>query len=199
MKTPQRRRYWTIREETYLRQHYPKGGSAAIMAAFPDLTRKQINQKALKLGVRYQGPHLRPDFMPTNPDLVEHGKATRFPKGVMPANARPAGKRYVRNCKGTPYYFIRPKGERKTKPLHRHLWEQAHGQVLPGHVIRFRDGDTLNCTLDNLECITHAENARRNARTRSHATNRSIGHQAWAARQRSLRERLGLPVNTSTQ
>lgn len=46
--------------------------------------------------------------------------------------------------------------------LHRHNWEQKHGPLPPGHIVVFRDGNRDNCSDDNLELITLAENMRRN-------------------------------------
>ncbi len=47
------------------------------------------------------------------------------------------------------------------------VWEAANGQVPSGHVVRFRDGKARlreeEITLDTLECITRAENMRRNS------------------------------------
>ena len=53
-------------------------------------------------------------------------------------------------------------GSRSWRALHVILWEDAHGRVPPGHCLRFRDGDSLNVDLDNIELITRAENMRRN-------------------------------------
>lgn len=53
------------------------------------------------------------------------------------------------------------------KPVHRLVWIEAHGPVPAGHVVRFKDGMKTNVleriSLDRLECISLAENARRNA------------------------------------
>lgn len=43
------------------------------------------------------------------------------------------------------------------KALHRHTWEQHNGPIPKGHVISFKDGDSLNCDIDNLEMIAHRE------------------------------------------
>ena len=46
------------------------------------------------------------------------------------------------------------------------MWEQANGPTPPGHIIVFKPGsrtaDPEQITLDRLECISRAENARRN-------------------------------------
>lgn len=46
---------------------------------------------------------------------------------------------------------------------HRYIWEQAYGKVLKGHKVVFKDGDTLNCSLENLECISDRELRLRNS------------------------------------
>ncbi len=63
--------------------------------------------------------------------------------------------------KRTPYKYIRlTKG--KWDLYHRHLWKKHNGPIPAKHVIIFKDGNSLNCILENLDCITMAENARRN-------------------------------------
>ena len=47
-------------------------------------------------------------------------------------------------------------------PKHILIWKQANGPVPDGHNIVFRDGDTQNCVLENLECISNAELMHRN-------------------------------------
>lgn len=55
---------------------------------------------------------------------------------------------------------------RRWVPVHRTVWEAAHGPVPKGHVVRFKPGmktvDEALITLDRLELVTHAENMRRN-------------------------------------
>ena len=52
------------------------------------------------------------------------------------------------------------------KSIHRLVWEAAHGPVPAGHITIFKPGmKTLveaEITLDKVECISRAENARRN-------------------------------------
>jgi hypothetical protein len=47
--------------------------------------------------------------------------------------------------------------------LHRHIWEQANGPIPPKHIVSFIDGNRANCTIENLELITMADNCRRNS------------------------------------
>lgn len=54
-------------------------------------------------------------------------------------------------------------GNTKVWPLyHRYVWEQHKGAIPPKHIVTFRDKVRSNCTIDNLELISMAENAHRN-------------------------------------
>lgn len=61
---------------------------------------------------------------------------------------------------------------RRWVAVHRIVWEAAFGQIPRGHIVCFRPGKKTTVleevTFDRLECITRAENARRN-----HPRNRS--------------------------
>lgn len=51
------------------------------------------------------------------------------------------------------------------KLLHHKVWEDAGNPPVNTrtHALMFKDGDRSNCTIENLELITRAENARRNS------------------------------------
>ena len=51
---------------------------------------------------------------------------------------------------------------RRWVPVQRLVWEAANGKIPHGHIVRFKNGDKLDNRLENLECISKAENARRN-------------------------------------
>ena len=38
--------------------------------------------------------------------------------------------------------------------MHRVVWEQHHGPIPPKHVVRFKDGNTMNWDISNLEMIS---------------------------------------------
>lgn len=59
-------------------------------------------------------------------------------------------------------YIMTASNVRVRRP--KYVWEQAHGELPPGHVIWHIDGDHHNDALDNLEVITRAEMAQRNRR-----------------------------------
>lgn len=44
-----------------------------------------------------------------------------------------------------------------------YLWQQHHGEIPPNHMIIFKDKNSENCVIENLEMITMKENAKRNS------------------------------------
>lgn len=51
---------------------------------------------------------------------------------------------------------------RRWKSVHMILWEELRSPVPPGQLVVFRDRNTANIQIDNLELITRAENMRLN-------------------------------------
>jgi hypothetical protein len=49
------------------------------------------------------------------------------------------------------------------RPVHVEMWTAENGPVPPDHICVFRDGDHLNLTIDNIECISRQEHMRRNS------------------------------------
>ena len=91
---------------------------------------------------------------------------TTFKKGNLPPNTKYDGcirihKEKYRNGKAVNYLWIRI-SKAKWKMLHVFIWELANGPVPKSHIIVFRDRNTMNIALYNLECISKAENATRN-------------------------------------
>jgi hypothetical protein len=90
------------------------------------------------------------------------GMATRFKKGHIPKNTLHDGAISLRtDNRGVMNYHIRV-GLGKWEYLSRYIWRQHNGAIPEGCVITYKDGDTLNCVIDNLEMITRGENAGRN-------------------------------------
>lgn len=90
-----------------------------------------------------------------SPEMIERTKATRFKKGDLPRNTLYDGAITIRKHKktGIPYKYIRI-GLAKWVSYHRYLWEQAYGKIPKGTNIQFKDGNTLNCVLENLYAVT---------------------------------------------
>lgn len=100
-------------------------------------------------------------------DAGGRSEQTRFKKGSAPHNTLLPGQ--YRLCEGQ---LQRKTSEtpgpnyKRWTPVSRIVWESVHGLVPPGHIVVFKPGRktaTLELiTPDALECITRADNARRN-------------------------------------
>jgi hypothetical protein len=87
---------------------------------------------------------------------------TQFKKGNLPTNTKHDGAITLRHDKSKKcYYFIRL-SKAKWIPLHVKIYQDAYGPIPKNHIIVFKDRNTLNVTLENLECISRKENMLRN-------------------------------------
>lgn len=89
-------------------------------------------------------------------------RETQFKKGVRPHTWRPLG--HERMCDGYLQRKVQDTGYTPDdyRPVHRLMWEEAHGPIPPGQVVVFKDGNRKHIALDNLELITRQELQRRN-------------------------------------
>lgn len=93
---------------------------------------------------------------------------TRFRAGNRPQTWVPIGSRRV-NSDGVLDRKITDTGyaPRDWRAVHRMVWEAAHGDVPPGHVVVFRPGRRTtveaDITLDAVELVSRAELMRRNS------------------------------------
>lgn len=97
------------------------------------------------------------------------GKETRFKAGQMPHNTKQVGEyrinrdgmlqRKIGSAKGS--------NSKRWRGVHELVWIAVHGPVPAGHICVFKPGmrtTELNAiTADKVECITFAENMRRNS------------------------------------
>lgn len=98
------------------------------------------------------------EFM--GPEAIERTCATRFKKGRKPVNEMPVGS-IVENAYG---YLLRKRSMEGTQWerwefLHRAVWEEHNGPLPDGMMVTFKDGNKLNCGIDNLMLVTRGENA----------------------------------------
>lgn len=107
-------------------------------------------------------------------EMIRRTKATRFKVGDRIHNEEYDGALSFRLDKtGRPYVFIRL-AKAKWALLQVYVWECTYGPIPPGHVIAFKDGNSMDCTLENLKLLTRKENMLRN----SASTNLSDGYVA---------------------
>ena len=92
----------------------------------------------------------------------------RYKAGHMPANVAPLGAEHRQTNN---FIKVKVSDERHTgngsranwKSKGQHEWEKAHGPMPEGCMIIFRDGDDSNYSVDNLVCVTKAQNETMNA------------------------------------
>lgn len=82
-------------------------------------------------------------------------KRNRFKRGDEPWNKELEFAEKIREKNGKPYWFIKYRGNWHQK--HLWLWRQVNGNISDGFIIVFRNGDTLDCRIENLEEITRGE------------------------------------------
>ncbi len=182
------RKPWTPIEIETLAQLYPDTRTADLAALLgrPVLT---VYAKAKNLGLRKSETFLespaagrlrRGDqigrktqfgagHVPANKGLRRPGYApgrmaeTQFKEGEKPHTWRPIGTERLadgylqRKMTDTGY------PPRDWQPVHRLLWEDAHGPIPPDHVVIFLDGDRSNVALSNLSLASRSELGRLNS------------------------------------
>lgn len=164
---------WTDEEIAFLKSNYKKRQYKEIAGAL-GLTRSHILNKLRSLGLRlpereYSKRMKQSQFskgaLPWNKNLRGYmGKnKTSFKKGNLPANTLYDGAVTIRidNDTGISYKWIRL-GQNKWRELHRHIWEKRYGKVPKGFVLRFKDGNSMNVTLNNIELISRSAHLKKN-------------------------------------
>jgi hypothetical protein len=97
-----------------------------------------------------------------NDEQKEKCSHTFFKPGHLPHNTKQDGVITERRDKrGIPQLFIRI-ALGKWQYYKCYIYEQHYVPLQKGDVIRFVDGNTLNCSIGNLEKITQAENLKLN-------------------------------------
>lgn len=98
-----------------------------------------------------------------SPELYEKCKVSMWKPGNIPQNWKPNESVVQRIDKtGRVYKYYKVKNSHWIL-YHHKVWNDHHGPIPSKHIITFKDGNTLNCDISNLELITMAENAIRNS------------------------------------
>lgn len=172
-------RKWTKEEEEFLIKNYSK-------MDYPELKNNLIRTRdAIKMKVQSL---CRLGVIPKS-EMFKKLIESQFKKGHVPANKGVKGIYYSGCEKGwfkkggnppntlydgavrlrhghpernePPYLYIRV-AEGKWELLHRYNWVKAFGPIPEGFIVVFKNGDSLNCNIENLELISKKQNARRN-------------------------------------
>lgn len=158
---------WTEAEITKLKTMFPRGDIRDIAKAVGRSVRAcQI--KGTQLGLRKDKDAWviwTRDHGPL-PSTWGFGKEPgKYTRGRPSPKKKPIGSEFVTHDG----YVIVKVAETGTKnvdwvPKSRHVWEEHHGVTLTDDdVIAFKDGNRLNCNIDNLEHRTKAEHMQANS------------------------------------
>jgi HNH endonuclease len=185
-----KRKAWTPAQEEFVRQTFPHEPTKVLAIV---LKRKvtDVYAKAYQLGLHKSEAYMQA-YSELRDDLVrELGMASRFKKGHVPQNAgrktgtrgrsgetqfkpktRPHNFAEIGSLRVTSDGYLERKlhatGHRPVDwvPVHRIVWEAAHGPVPADHVVVFREGqrstELEQITVEVLELVSRAELMRRN-------------------------------------
>lgn len=164
---------WTIKEINWLRDNcykYTQKQASEILS----VPLFSIKNACHKYGIKFPKRGFKKGHKTWNKGKTHDvGHSTRFKKGNQPHNTRnDFDTRIEYEENGRPYKFIRV-SLGKWMPLHRYIWELHNGPAGKG-IIRFKDGNSLNCEIENLMLISRADNARLNALIRKPRTKKKL-------------------------
>lgn len=192
------RKLWTDSDKEFLIREFPNVDTQAL-ADKMDRTYSSISGMAYVMGLKKSEKYMKEVQERTVKNLTEKGKANRFKKGQRswnkgmkgvyfggretqfkpgqrPHNWKPLGSERITS---DGYIEFKYKDERKATSnymlKHRFIWEQVHGEIPEGYVLNFKDGDSLNCEIDNLMLVSMVENLKTNRFSDSAVAKRYLG------------------------
>lgn len=186
------RKPWTDQDIERLRTLYP-GSPTRDLAILFDRSIRSVYEKANQIGlkktreflasglagrldgVRGGATRFKPGQVPANKGLRRPGWApghmaeTQFKPGQMPHNTREVGEYRITADGYLQQKIGAAKGSnsKRWRGVHELVWIAANGPLPPGHIVVFKPGmrttELAAITLDKVECISWAENMRRNS------------------------------------
>ena len=144
------------------------------------------------------GTRFQPGQAPANKGIKGwqaggRAKETQFKPGNTPHTELPVGS-YRLDKQGTLQRKIgtaKGSNSKRWRGVHELVWVAAHGPVPPGHICVFKPGTRTNVleeiTLDRVECISFAENMRRNSYHNRYPKEIGLAIQARGALIRKIR------------
>lgn len=92
-----------------------------------------------------------------SPEAIAKIKNSQFKRGHLPHNTRADGMVSRRKDKSGRYYWYTRVAQGKWQMIHVLNWEAVNGKVPAGSVLVFKDGNTDNYQVENLELRTRKE------------------------------------------
>lgn len=181
-----KRRFWTVTELRAFAGLYPIMTNGALAARF-GRSYSAIKNLGQTLDLHKTKGHLlrHSRLRPGHPawcwnkgkrHAPEGSRATQFKKGQRSQRQRPVGAERV-GCDG---FEIKVAEPNVWMPKGRAVWTQHFGQIPAGMIVRFNDGNQLNCAPENLRLVTRAEHIRLNWKPRG-AARREPSPPTWTA------------------
>lgn len=184
------RKAWTKEENDYLRKHYADSTPEQLEAHL-GRSRPSIYQHAMSIGLkkspqyfkarvagrfvkdgRHQGQRFAPGMIPWNKGrkgwVAPGSEATRFKPGGKPMQTMPVGSYRITKDGSLQRKIGEEPGSnsKRWRSVAELVWVEVNGPVPPGHIVVFKRGMKTTAleeiTIDKVECISRAENARRN-------------------------------------
>jgi hypothetical protein len=173
------RGHWTKAELRTLRTLYPDTPTRSIAAAL-GRTANSVGQKARLIGVSKSAEFMASEFsgrvkpgnVPANKGthFVAGGRSaeTRFKKGSKPHTTLPVGSYRINGDGHLQRKVSEASGSnsKRWRGVAELVWCEANGPLPPKHIVVFKPGMKTTVleeiTLDRVECISLAENGRRN-------------------------------------
>lgn len=175
---------WTEEELQYLCEHYPDGNTGEI-AKHLGRTEGAVLQMAAKQGLRKSAEFIAATLCALGRQVSHTPKAianrfvkgqepfnkgknrtewmsaeaqekcmrTAFKDGNIPHNAYAAGTEIVRNGR----VYVKVPGRRRLMLKQHYVWQQHHGKIPQDYVVKFKDGDFMNCDISNLYIMSRAD------------------------------------------
>ena len=175
---------WTEEELLYLREHYPDDNTTEI-AKHLGRTESAVHQMAAKQGLRKSAEFIAKTLCALGRQVSHTQKAianrfvkgqepfnkgknrtewmseeahekclrTAFKDGNIPHNAYADGTEIVRDGR----VYIKVPGRRRLMLKQHYVWQQHHGKIPQDHVVKFKDGDFMNCDISNLYIMSRAD------------------------------------------
>lgn len=176
------RKPFTKKEDAYISRRIRHASIKAI-AREMGRTAQMVSVRAKELGFadlivqKALDSRIKPGTIPGNkgkrladymsPETIARTAASRFQKGHLPVNTKERDgvitirTDHAKRGGGHQYKWIRV-SLGQWVPYHKYRWEKYRGPIPRGYCLWFKDGNTLNVRLQNLELITRQENLRRN-------------------------------------
>ena len=175
---------WAEEELRYLREHYPDGNTAEI-AEHLGRTEGAVQQMAAKQGLRKSAEFMERTLYALgrqvshtpaaianrfkkgqeafnkgrrmtewmSQEAQERCMRTTFKDGNIPRNAYAAGTEIVRDGR----VYVKVPDRRRLVLKQHYVWQQHHGKIPQDHVVKFKDGNFMNCDISNLYIMSRAD------------------------------------------